>query len=254
MTRIKTTFALLSMIAVSAMATQAQADEYLRINNQAQIIKAKSSELHRQMRHYRYTPHYEHIRRDALDMKRLARDISRLAEREGSITTLAACLDELCVFYDRTAAWVDEIDFSLASGVGRVQPGGTCLVQDLMVDLEDCLYQMKQDVALIRARTLRNVSRRTYYTPAVREVYVPRRPAYVPQKPVYVPPKPRYVPNRQAYVPPGYARCPNTGRLIASSRPPKNVKAYKYGNGRGYNNNRGGITVGKGGFRVHFNF
>ena len=253
MTRIKTTFTMLTMIAVSVLAAQAQADEYLHINNLAQRIQNKSSELHRQMKHYRYTPHYEHVRRDALDMKRLARDIRRLAEREGSIVTLAACLDELGALYQHTAELVDEIDFSLADGVGYVQ-GGTCLVQDLMVDLEDCIYKMKEDVAIIRARTIRNLSRRTYYTPAVREVYVPRRPVYVPQKPVYVPPATRYVPNRQTYVPPGFTRCPNTGRLIASSRPPKKVKAQKYGNGRGYNNNRGGITVGKGNFRVHFNF
>ena len=235
MSRIKTTIALLSMIAVSALTTQAQADEYLHINNLAQLIHDKSSELHKQMKHFRHTPHYDHVRSNALEIKRLANDIRKIAKREGSIVTLAACLDQLATYYHHTAELVDEIDFSVANGVGRVHADASYQVKALMVDLEDCIYQMRQDVAVIQARAYRSASR-PVYTPTVtkvvtRNVYIPAKPRYVPK---YVPAK-KYVPTKKGYA---------------------GTKAFKSGRGqvRGQSRSRGGITVGGGNFRVQFKF
>lgn len=233
MTRIKTTFAMLSMIAISALASQVQANEYHHIEGLAQDIETKSKLLYREMVNYRQTPQYRHVRSDALELKRLGRQIHAIAEKEGSIFTLESCLNEMDALYHHTAELIDQIDLQTAYRYGR--RGETCVVTDLMVDLEDCIHQMRADVAKIRNRTIRQSNRATYAKP----VYVAPKPAVV------VASRPVYVPSRKTYVPP---------RVHSTKRAYK--QPYNKGYGRGYSggNNRGGISIGSGGLRVNFKF
>lgn len=220
---------MLSVIAISALASHVQADEYHHIDRLAQDIQTKSKLLYREMVNYRHSPHYRHVRSDALELKKLARKIHTIARNEGCIFELESCLNELDALYHHTAELIDQIDLNRGYGSGYAH-GETCQIQDLMVDLEDCIHHMQADVAQIRNRTIRRSNRTTYTRP----VYVAPRPTVV------VATKPAYVPTRTAYVPRGYS----------------NTRGRKHGyvKGRGHSNNRGGITVGNGGFRVHFNF
>ena len=247
MTRIKTTIVMLTAVAISALVGQVQADEYYHINSLAQDIETKSKLLHREMVNFRHVPQYRYVRSDALELKRLSRQIHKFARNEGNIFELESCLDELAVVYQHTAELVDQIDFETTRGYG--QTAGTCLVQDLMVDLEDCIYQMRADVAVIRNRTLRRapirVSNRATYA----------RPAYVAPRPtVVVKTRPAYVPPRSTYVPRSYAGAKRV--TVAGKNRAPNVSKYGNVKGRGRVSgpSRSGVTIGSGGFRLNINF
>ena len=160
-----------------------------------------------------------------MELKRLARDVHRIAHAERSICELEARLTELDCSFHHIAELIDQVEFQSAHGYGDVN-GRTGHVRDLMIDLEDCLHHMQRDVRNLRQYSIRNFHRT-------------RRHEYIPYGTCGIPDSGR--PTIADGWPGGYGFPPGFNN-------PGNVS-------RGFNGiDRNAITLGNGNFKVRLNF
>jgi hypothetical protein len=142
---------LLSVSAMLAATSTLNANEYRHIESLAVQIQNKTRALVRETNHYRNTPNYCHMEEDTREMARLAQHIRDVAHNEGDLFHLQADLNDLDRVFHHVERLFDVTELDAAYGNGHVR-GNTRHVKNLLNRIEDCIHEMREDVAAIRCR------------------------------------------------------------------------------------------------------
>ena len=146
---IKMTASLLTMLVVSSLTTQANADVYRHIDQLALKIQRSSKRLINETRHYRHTPQYGHLVADTNAIYRLAKHIHDVTHFEGNLNHLQRDLDELDRQFHHLERVFDQVEHDAAFGIGHVH-GNTAHVKRLLNTIEDAIHHISIDVREIR--------------------------------------------------------------------------------------------------------
>jgi hypothetical protein len=135
------------MAAIGALwfASAARADPMAHVDQLALDIQSKAGLLMRETRHYVHTPEYQHLREDALRLRRLANHVHQIAHQGGSVFHLNSDLVELDRSFRHIQSLFDRIESSAQYGVGHVH-GPTEHVRELLCAIEECIRHMQDDV------------------------------------------------------------------------------------------------------------
>ena len=237
----KLTFSFFAMlIAVSAYASQANADVCKHIDEMAVLIQRQTRALQRETVHYRYTPQYRKLVVCVNELQRLATHIHEVTHFEGNLDHLKVDLRELDREFHQIENLFDRAEVEAARGCSRIR-GNTAHVKRLLNAIENAIHHIQDDVdALIRRQVVRQ-----------RPVYVPTRPVYVPTRPVYVPTRPPYSGGFDAPVRRPGSTCPLNQSyrgidINGNVRSPHDRHAY--------DRSGSGFSIGGGSTRIHFRF
>ena len=149
------------LLVASAFTAQASADTYEHIDRLAVRVERSARLLNNEIRHYRHTPEYAHLRADAKEMRRLASHMHETAHHEGSLKHLATDLAELDTSFHHFESVLERVEHNSAYGHGHVH-GNTAHVRRLMRSIENDIHHLRNDVNSLRRpvrvypRTTRN--------------------------------------------------------------------------------------------------
>lgn len=162
---------LLTVIALTAIGSQAQADIHRHIDQAAVKIRSKAKQLTKETKHYRHTPEYQYLVSDTDEIYRLADHIHKVTHYAGNLNYLESDLNQLDRQFCHLVSMFDRIELAAAHGHGRVK-GNTAHVKRLLDSIEGCIYEIRADVRTLRSRVVvaKPVYKRPTYT---RPVYVP---------------------------------------------------------------------------------
>ena len=225
MKRLTTKLFIASTLLALLGTTQASANDYLRLKNDALTIERKANQMARETKHYRATPQYAQLVCDVDQFISLSQHITDLVANGGSIGRIEAYVNELDATFLHVEGLFDAIEYNAANGIG-VKRGNTAHVKRHLNVVEDCILRMQEDVAILKIR-----ARRT----AVRRPVVAKRPAVTNRQPTYY--NGRYN---------GAGRTPSRAYSVPT-RP-----APKYNSPRG--SGRGGVSIGGGSSRIYIRF
>ena len=225
MKRLTTKLFIASTLLALLGTTQASANDYLRLKNDALTIERKANQMARETKHYRATPQYAQLVCDVDQFISLSQNITDLVANGGSIGRIEAYVNKLDATFLHVEGLFDAIEYNAANGIG-VKRGNTAHVKRHLNVVEDCILRMQEDVAILKIR-----ARRT----AVRRPVVAKRPAVTNRQPTYY--NGRYN---------GAGRTPSRAYSVPT-RP-----APKYNSPRG--SGRGGVSIGGGSSRIYIRF
>ena len=225
MKRLTTKLFIASTLLALLGTTQASANDYLRLKNDALTIERKANQMARETKHYRATPQYAQLVCDVDQFISLSQHITDLVANGGSIGRIEAYVNKLDATFLHVEGLFDAIEYNAANGIG-VKRGNTAHVKRHLNVVEDCILRMQEDVAILKIR-----ARRT----AVRRPVVAKRPAVTNRQPTYY--NGRYN---------GAGRTPSRAYSVPT-RP-----APKYNSPRG--SGRGGVSIGGGSSRIYIRF
>lgn len=144
---------LIIMIAVTAVTSNANADEYAHIDRLAVKIRNSARRITKETIHYRHTPEYRHLVADSNTLYRLATHIHDVTHFEGNLTHLANDLDQLDRTFHHLERVFDRVEHAAAFGNGHVH-GRTAHVKRLLNSIEDNIHHIREDVEILRRRLI----------------------------------------------------------------------------------------------------
>lgn len=219
-TSIKTILAFALLVGV---ASQANADIWNHIDQQASEIERATKKLRVQVDHYRHTRFYGQLIGATARLKGQAIHVHNIAHHSHCPIALKAAVRELDRAFHDAEDLFDRVELNAAYGDGRIR-GNTRHVKQMLECIEDAVHHLQDD--------LRRLTR--------------------PQTTRYRPPAPVYQPVR-------YDVYRGNGNFGGYNRPPS--RGYGYGYDRAPSRscgNRGdsgfGISIGGGSSRITFRF
>ena len=235
----KILIAAVAVIAIGISAETASANEYNHINRMAVKIRNQTRKLLRETEHYRHTAHYRHLVGDSAALRQLAEQSREIARDEGCLDTLAGYVAQMHETFYHLENLFDHTELLAAHYHGSVK-GHTAHVKRLLESIDECICNMRDDIAVLRASI----------------VTAPAVPVFVPQTAR----KPRYPYSNRNQRPiitkvENYSAPARNGRgsgNIYGGRGPK----YEHRPTPRYGSRNGGYSfyLGGGSSRLHFNF
>lgn len=137
------------ILVASAFTAQASADTYEHLDRLAVRVERSARLLVSEMRHYRHTPEYAHLRADAKEMRRLASHMHETAHHHGSLKHLARDLAELDSSFHHFESTFARVEHNAAYGHGHVH-GNTAHVRRLIRSIENDIHHLREDVNTLR--------------------------------------------------------------------------------------------------------
>ena len=190
-------------------ANVAAGNEYAKVDRLALEIQAAASQLVNETIHYRHTPNYGQLVQDGVQLEKLAIHLHELVLYEVNIYKVEADLAQLDQTFHHLVGLLDATELQASRGRGVIK-GNTAHVKQLMNQIENCIYQLQEDVARIRRRTGYSGSRIQVVTQ--RKVVVPKpvyKKAYKPVYPKQVYTRPTY---NKGYAPAKVAKVAKVGK------------------------------------------
>jgi len=234
---------ILAFALLVGVASQANADIWGHIDRQANDIERATKLLRSEVDHYRHTRYFGQLIGATARLKGQAIHVHNIADHSQCPKALKIAVRELDRAFHDAEDLFDRVEHNAAYGDGCVK-GNTAHVKRLLNNIEDCIHNLRDDLArLTRVQTRTRVD---VYRPPVEVIrtQVPRHPAYNIN---------RGYGGYGGYGS-GYSRPAYGGRSI-------NIQSYDRGRsyyGHGYNRSaRGsgfGISIGGGSSRFTFNF
>ena len=172
--QISKTIATFSLLVASIFTAQASADTYEHLDQLAVRVERSARLLASEIRHYRHTPEYAHLRADAKEMRRLASHMHDTAHHEGNLNHLAADLAELDASFHHFESVLNRVEHSAAYGHGHVH-GNTAHVRRLLRSIENDIHHLQEDVDSLRRPVCVIPRTRSYYDSGHGSLYTPSR-------------------------------------------------------------------------------
>lgn len=145
---------IMTLLGATSIVSTASANDYRRINREAQRIERKATLLAQEVVHYEAMPQYCHLVDDLEDFVRLSQHITDLVRVSGDLRHIKADVDQLDRTFHHIEGLFDQIERQIARGRG-VKYGNTAHVKRLLNNIEDCIHVMQEDVAILEVRAHR---------------------------------------------------------------------------------------------------
>ena len=152
----------LTLLGATSFVSTASANDYRRINREAQRIERKATLLAQEVVHYEAMPQHCHLVRDLEEFVRLSQHITDLVRVSGDLRHIKADVNELDRTFHHIEGLFDQIERQIARGRG-VKYGNTAHVKRLLNSVEDCIHHMQEDVAVLEVRAHRDHYNRPVY-------------------------------------------------------------------------------------------
>lgn len=152
----------LTLLGATSIVSTASANDYRRINREAQRIERKATLLTREVVHYEAMPQYCHLVEDLEEFVRLSQHITDLVRVSGDLRHIRADVNQLDRTFHHIEGLFDQIERQIARGRG-VKYGNTAHVKRLLNNIEDCIHVMQEDVAVLEVRAHRDHYNRPVY-------------------------------------------------------------------------------------------
>lgn len=214
-TSIKTILAFALLVGV---ASQANADIWIHVDQQASAIERATKKLKVQVDHYRNTRFYGQLIGATARLKGQAIHVHNIAQHSRCPIALKAAVKELDRAFQDTGNFFDQAELNASYGDGRIR-GNTAHVKQMLDDIHHAIQYLQDDLrSLNRVKTTRVTTKR-YQSPA-----------------------------------PAYAR--NYGGRSYSQPVKVKTKSYNTGYKKGYSKSRGksGVGISIGGGRINIRF
>lgn len=152
----------LTLLGATSLVSNASANDYRRINREAQRIERKANLLIQEAVHYEAMPQHCHLVRDLEDFVRLSQHITDLVRVSPDLRLIKADVRELARTFRHVEGLFDQIERQIARGRG-VKFGNTAHVKRLLNNIEDCIHVMLEDIAVLEVRARRDAFDRNAY-------------------------------------------------------------------------------------------
>jgi len=137
------------LVVASAFAAQVSADTYEHLDRLAVRVERSARLLTSEMRHYRHTPEYGHLRAVAKDIRKLAAHMHKTAHHHGSLKHLKIDLAKLDSSFHHFESTFERVEHDAAYGHGHIH-GNTAHVRRLMRSIENDIHHLQEDVDTLR--------------------------------------------------------------------------------------------------------
>lgn len=206
------------------VASQANADIWGHVDNQANAIERAAKTLRTEVDHYRHTRYYGQLIGATARLKGQAVHVHNIAHHSHCPIALKAAVKELDRAFHDAENLFDRVEHEASYGEGRIR-GNTAHVKRLLNAIDGAIHHLRSDLAALNRS--RNRTRVDVYRPPV---------------------------NRQAYpVNRGYRGSGKGGNGYGYSRPV--YSSQRRGNHRSaYGGSGFGLSIGGGSSRITFNF
>ncbi len=144
MTRILSTT--LALATLGMFAAQADASTYSHLDRLAVEMQEQSNELVVEFKeHYSHSPLYSHLRRDALELARLAEHVHEVAHHHGSLYHLKNDLRNIDSRFHHLENVVARLEYFARHGIGHVH-GDLRHIRTAMHNMEETIHHMQDDL------------------------------------------------------------------------------------------------------------
>ncbi len=158
----KTLSTSLALITIAVTACQVNAQSYSHIQGLARDIQVKSDLLLGDTGHYVYTPNYRQLVGCVADMRARAVRIHALSIHRGSLVEMSSQLARLDHQFHAIQNLFDTTEYQASRGRGKIK-GPTRQVKQLLKDIEICIYQIRDDIRVLRQGAYRPAYSQTKY-------------------------------------------------------------------------------------------
>lgn len=220
--------AILAFALLVGTATQANADIWIHVDQQASAIERATKKLRTQVDHYRHTRFYGQLIGATARLKGQAIHVHNIALHSHCPIALKAAVKELDRASQDAGNLFDQAELNASYGNGRIR-GNTAHVKQMLNNIDYAIQYLQDDLRrLNRVKTARVTTTR-----------------YQPPTPVYA----------RDYTPVRYG---NYGGQVYNRPVKVKSKSYNTGHKKGYSKSRGnsgvGISIGGGSSRINIRF
>jgi len=145
---------LVFVLLASASASQAHANSWYHISQIANRINQRATLLISEVEHYRLTPHYNHLKNDAIQLQQLAQHIELATQQSPSFAHIQADLSQLENSLHHLMEVFGSAEFSTACHRAHII-GDIRHVRRLLRGLDRNIQHLRYDLHAMRASVMR---------------------------------------------------------------------------------------------------